>query len=250
MPDHLKVQLGPFTDRYVLRGPIAKGGSATVYLADDLQRRRQVALKVATVAEWDQRRWRQERRNMERLRRLALSCVLVADDAGKHESGLAYFAMPLCLGGSLQDRIRQFGAISPAAALAVLNSVAYGLDEVHAAGLVHRDLKPANIMFAEADRTKWNALLSDWGIAQYVGDESLTTSHVIGSDRYMSPQRRAGTPATAADDQYGLAKTLEDALCGYRLDGRGDEETAVLPRALASVLKRAQERKPTRRYPS
>ena len=242
--DHVKVPLGLFADRYYLRGPIDKGGSATVYLADDRQELCQVAVKVATVAEWDRRRWKRELVSMERLPKLDLPCVLLAKDAGE-QSEFAYFVTDLCFGGSLHDRVRDFGALSPVQALRILEQLAPVLDRVHEAGLVHRDIKPANILFPDADPTVFDCVLSDWGIARYVGDETLTTSLFIGTERYMSRQRRAGEAAMAADDQYGLGQTLEDVLRGNRHGDDRRPQSIVSKHAI--VPRRRQRTHPERR---
>lgn len=246
--DHLQVPPGRFAGRYDLRGPIEKGGSATVFLAYDRKELCQVALKVATGTEWDRRRWRRELESMERLRELGLPCVLLAKDHGEHGK-LAYFVMELCLGGSLLDRVRTSGPISPEQAVLLLGQLAPVLDSVHGAGLVHRDIKPANLLFPDADPSSFGCVLSDWGIARYVGDETVTTHYVIGSQRYMSPQRKAGEPATAADDQYALSQTIEDALRGYVRPG-DEEKLPPLPAALAGVLARARHKDAEERYPT
>ncbi len=242
-----ELPLGTFARFYDLEELLGYGGSAVVYRAYDRRRGEEVALKALTVTDWDRRRWEQEVRNLrERLPRLGLVHVLPVYDIGEWEQ-VPFFTMPLCRGRSLQDWVRDCGRIPIAQAVRLVQALASDLDLAHSGGLLHRDIKPSNLLYPGAWPESNEVALGDWGIAEHREDETLTeTGAAVGSRRYMSPQRRANGKATAADDQYALAKSVEDALTGY---GSVRQKTSRdMPREIAAVLGRAMDDDPAGRY--
>jgi serine/threonine-protein kinase len=137
-------------------------------------------------------------------------------------------------------------------ALGVAAAVADGLAAVHELGIVHRDLKPANVLIGDDGIVR----LSDFGIAVGLEDATALTAEdgVVGTLRYLAPERLAGSPATPATDVWGLGTVLYEMLTGIaafpattlasrvkaaatpidRPDGLTDATWAVLARALAS----------------
>lgn len=121
----------------------------------------------------------------------------------------AAIVTPWMGGGSLKDQIAR-GPVSPARAVEIACVVLGALAEAHRLGILHRDLKPSNVLFDDAGVP----LLADFGAA-HVSDSSATaTAAVIGTFSYMSPEQRAGLPASAASDVFGVGATLLELLTG------------------------------------
>jgi hypothetical protein len=116
--------------------------------------------------------------------------------------------MELLGGGTLAQH-----RLSPEAACAVGLAVADGLAHAHAQGVLHRDVKPDNILFTVAGQPK----LTDFGIGRVFEDASLTTSHLVGTPRYMAPEQVAGAHLGPAADQYALGVVLYELLAGRPL---------------------------------
>ncbi|GAA4536139.1 hypothetical protein GCM10023161_10730 [Mycobacterium paraffinicum] len=93
----------------------------------------------------------------------------------------------------------------------IVEQVARAVHAAHKIGLVHRDIKPSNILLDESDF----AYLIDFGIARILGETGLTgTDAVVGTLRYMAPERfRVGQP-DARSDIYALACVLYECLTG------------------------------------
>jgi len=110
-------------------------------------------------------------------------------------------------GGSLADLL-EADTISPARAAEIACAVLGALSEAHRRGILHRDIKPANVLFDAAGA----AHLADFGAAHVADAAATVTSGVIGTLAYMAPEQRAGAPATARSDIYGVGALLWHAL--------------------------------------
>ena len=212
MSDNL---IGATIGRYHIRKEIGQGGMATVYLAHQLSMDRDVALKVlpsqflhqATSLE----RFKQEASIVARLEHRA---IVPVHDYGEHE-GMPYLVMRYMDGGSV-DGILAGGAISPDKTLKILEQIAPALDYAHQVGVLHRDIKPSNILLdANGD-----AYLTDFGIARILGTKTeskqLTTTGVVGTPSYMSPEQAQGHDLDGRSDVYALGVVLFEMLTGER----------------------------------
>jgi serine/threonine-protein kinase len=147
-------------DRYHVRREIGRGGMATVYLADDLKHRRQVAIKVFSpelAAVLGKDRFLRE---IELTAGLTHPHILALYDSGLAD-GLAYYVMPYVQGQTLRERLSEKGRLPMNEALRIVKGVADALNFAHRKGIVHRDIKPENVLLQEG-----HALVADFGIAR------------------------------------------------------------------------------------
>ena len=199
--------------RYALQRELGRGGAATVYLAEDLKHRRNVALKVIRedfAAECGAERF---------LREIAIAAklshphILPLYDSAEVE-GSFFYTMPFVAGGTLRQRLEQEERFEIRDAVELVRVVASALDYAHAQGLVHRDIKPENILLYEG-----TAMVADFGIAVALdkrGADRLTEGGlVIGTAAYMSPEQAGGDRTVdARSDVYSLACVLYEMLTG------------------------------------
>ena len=244
---------------------IGRGGMGDIYRATDEALGRAVAVKVLGE------QYAQDQSVRERFSREALAAarlsgrphVITIFDVGEWE-GRPYIVMEYLGGGSLDDAIRQRGAVDPGQAVEWLEQAGAALDAAHAEGVVHRDVKPANLLL---DRDG-NLHVADFGVASAAGLDSMTkTGTVVGTAGYLSPEQAQGEAATPASDLYGLAVLAFELLTGRR-PFSGDTAAAEasahihapipsisgfrreLPRELDRVFERALAKDPRARYPS
>src|ERR1051326_4456841 len=200
--DHLR---GIADTRYAFVKELGRGGMGTVYLAEDRELDRLIAIKVLnTPAATDDLRQRMIR-EAQIIARLEHPGIVPVHDTGTLPDGRIFYAMKYVRGSrldeyaahgaSLNDRLRKFQSVCDAVAFA------------HAHGVIHRDLKPQNIMIGSFGEV----LVLDWGVAkikpQTNADERKSDSDlrssafvcgntlhgtVIGTHDYMSPEQARG----------------------------------------------------------
>ena len=198
--------------RYRLLEAHAMGGMASVWRAHDERTGEVVAVKRLhphlIADEGARERFRREAAAMEAIRH---PNVVAVRDAVIDEDEPA-LVMDFVAGRSVAELAADGHAFDEAEALAVAASVADGLASVHEAGIVHRDLKPANVLIGDDGVAR----LSDFGIAVGLMDATALTADdgVIGTLRYLAPERLAGSPATPATDVWGLGTVLYEMLTG------------------------------------
>src|SRR5437763_13163157 len=149
--------------RYEIRSKIGEGGMGEVYLAEDLQLHRKVALKVlppAVAANSDRmRRFKQEAQAAEALNHPNIAHIYEIGE----QAGVNFIAMEFVNGETLRDLIHHQQTDLPKL-LRHLQHAAEGLAKAHAAGIVHRDLKPDNVMITRDGHAK----ILDFGLAKLV----------------------------------------------------------------------------------
>ncbi|GAB4418929.1 MAG: hypothetical protein Kow00106_15050 [Anaerolineae bacterium] len=254
--------VGATVGGYTIREEIGRGGMATVYRAHQLSMDRDVALKVLPPELLNQAtsldRFKREASIVARLEHRA---IVPVHDYGEYQ-GIPYLVMRYMEGGSVDDMLAA-GPIPPERTLQIALQIAPALDYAHRQGVLHRDLKPSNILLdANGD-----AYLTDFGIARLMGRnaEPLTTTGVVGTPSYMSPEQAQGHELDGRSDVYALGVVLFEMLTGVRpFEGETPYSVAVkhvtepppspcainpaLSRAVENVLFKALEKKPENRH--
>ncbi|MEM9385262.1 MAG: protein kinase [Pseudomonadota bacterium] len=241
-------------NRFILRQRLGGGhhGSA-VWLAEDLQAARPVALKLlGHPADPAQRRalLEHERSAMARVQHNAVACALEVIEA----QGESFLVMDAVLGqggggsGALAGaRPRELSSLRGAPGedwIRPVLQLASALTAVHAAGVVHRDVKASNVLID----AQGNALLIDFGVAAIVRDappeQALRSG---GSPLAMSPQQRAGEAPSVADDIYAFGVLLHELAFG-RAPVEGNTVDAVGSSAgLSDLIRRCLQEAPSKR---
>ncbi|MBW8802971.1 MAG: serine/threonine protein kinase [Catenulisporales bacterium] len=219
--------------RYRLVARLGAGGMGRVWRAHDERLGTDVAVKEVslhfTLSE------AQQAERLSRAEREARNTVRLRDQPGivtVHdvvvEDGVPWIVMQLVDGRSLAEHVREHGPLSVENTAKVADTLLRALAAAHAAGIVHRDVKPANVLLADDGRV----LLTDFGIAQHSGDNSLTaTGVIIGSAEYLAPERARGSDSGPAGDLFSLGVTLYQAVEGVS-PFRRDSPTATMSAVL------------------
>lgn len=219
--DHL---VGALLDgRYRVEAAIATGGMSTVYRGHDVRLDRPVALKVmdARYAGDPQflTRFQREARAIARLKNPGL--VAIYDQGG--DAAHPFLVMELVEGGTLRELLRERGPMPPHAVVAVLRPVLGGLGEAHRAGLVHRDIKPENVLISDDGEVK----LVDFGLVRAIAEAGITsTSVILGTASYLSPEQVVGQPTGPRSDVYSAGIMAFELLTGTT-PFKGDSALAV-----------------------
>jgi hypothetical protein len=242
-----------FEDRYRIVSEIDRGGFGRVYLAQQLELNRDVAIKVLQPVRREGVDETQEAQRLEIIaKRFTREAQLVSQlrdshtvtmyDYGTTDDGLLYMVLEYVHGEPLNRLVEQHGAFTPERAVKITMQILSSLEEAHALGMLHRDIKPANVMlFDHAGRTDQVKVL-DFGLAKSVesgeftaDDPDLTGDEVIlGTPRYMSPEQIRGESLDARTDIYSLGLVLFEMLAGYKAVG-GDSTMQTLARHLNNV---------------
>jgi serine/threonine-protein kinase len=203
--------------RYRVLGAVGSGSSATVYVAEDVQLRRRVAVKILhpTLADDTSflKRFRAEARAAAGLSHPNIMAVF---DWGEDHEGsrpTPYLVLEYLGGGSLRAMLDRGRRLSASQALLVGLEAARGLDYAHRRGLVHRDVKPANLLFGEDGRLR----IADFGLARAIAEAAWTepAGVVLGTARYASPEQAKGLSVDGKTDVYSLALSLVEAVTGH-----------------------------------
>jgi serine/threonine protein kinase len=229
--------LGRRIGNYFVHSLLGCGGMGEVYLAEDTDLRRKVALKVLpkefTNDKQRLQRFKQEARAASGLKHRNIITIYSVGQEGE----VYFIAAEYVPGPSLRQRLAASGRLELREAIAVAVQITSALEEAHRAGIVHRDVKPENIMF-EPDGT---AKLLDFGIAKLtenlavetVGAETPKTEQgvILGTPAYMSPEQARHQPLDHRSDLFSLGVVLYEMITGKVPFTGGtpyDQQAAVL----------------------
>jgi beta-lactam-binding protein with PASTA domain/predicted Ser/Thr protein kinase len=247
-------------ERYRLDRKIGSGGMADVWLAEDTELDRQVAIKILHD------RFAQDKEFVQRFQREAQSAAGLQHPnvVGIFDRGVfrdTYFiAMEYVDGPSLKDLVK--GGMGIQDAIDFTRQILGAARFAHRKGIIHRDLKPQNVLIDDEGRAR----VADFGIARGGENSDITaTGSVMGTAQYLSPEQAQGKPTTPRSDIYSIGVILYEALTG-RVPFEGDSAVAValkqvsetprrpsainpnIPPALDAVVMRALAKDPEARF--
>ena len=200
---HLPASIGGFKPLSLL----GEGGMGAVYLAEDHQLGRRVAVKVMKpelAADPDARhRFLREARAMATIEH---DNVMIIHAVGE-DHGMPFLVMPVLKGETLDDRLLRENRLSVTESCRIGREIAAGLAAAHSHGLIHRDIKPSNIWL---EGSTGRVRILDFGLARPERDDQKVTHSgaVLGTPAYMAPEQAAGTEATPRSDLFSLGAVL------------------------------------------
>ena len=212
--------------RYRLRSRIGSGGMADVWLADDLELSRLVALKVLH-AEYasDPAFVERFRREAEAAAGLQHNNIVPIFDRGQ-VGDTWYIAMAWIRGRTLRELIDQGLTVDQSVAIVrqILEAAAFA----HSHGVIHRDLKPMNVLVEDSGRV----LVADFGIARAGEGATGEDGLILGTPGYLSPEQADGGEVGPASDLYSIGVVLYECLTGRR-PFPGDDHAQVALRQIS-----------------
>lgn len=214
---------GTMVSHYRIIEKIGAGGMGEVYLADDTQLNRKVALKFLPphlCQNADCRaRFKREAQAAAKLSHQNLITIYEVNEF----LGRPYFAMEyleaLPLDIYLKEKKPSLDTI-----IDIAVQISDGLKEAHTNGIIHRDIKPGNILLDKNGRAK----ILDFGLAVIKGDMKITKSgSTLGTASYMSPEQTRGEELDQRSDIFSFGVVLYEMITGH-LPFKGDHEPAVI----------------------
>ncbi len=196
---------------------IAEGGMGEVYLAEDKELKRKVAIKLTKSHLKNRevlRRFHSERQILANLQHANIARLF---EAGATQDGLPFFVMEYVEGQPI-DKFAGAHGLSISDLLKLFRKVCAAVTYAHQNLIIHRDLKPSNILVTTDGEPK----LLDFGIAKLLdpGDtetlEATVTMMRAMTPEYASPEQVKGDPVTTASDVYSLGVLLYELLTGQR----------------------------------
>ncbi|MFH1809919.1 MAG: protein kinase [Pseudomonadota bacterium] len=262
--------VGTRLGKYLLQRLLGKGAMGAVYLAVDELLDRQVAVKTITPTFAGDAQFRarflREARTLAKLNHPNVVQIYDVHDVGEaSRDDLPFLVTEFVDGKDLYTIVRDEKHLPWGRACLLLRQIALGLSAAADRDIVHRDVKPGNILVSMGDVVK----VTDFGLAKpLVGDQSLTQAEVVmGTPDYMAPEQAMGRAIDWRADQYALACTMFQMLCGRTPFGDGapaeicarqvydswpdvTAQVVDVPPRLVEILGRMAQKDPARRFGS
>ena len=202
--------IGKTISHYKIIEILGEGGMGKVYLAEDMQLKRKVALKFLPhelIRDKETRtRFVNEAQAASSLDHPSIATIYEINENEEDP----FIAMAYYNGGSLLEKIKQKD-MSIEQVLKIARCIAEGLQKAHDKNIIHRDIKPANIIFSEDGEPK----IIDFGLAKLLGQSVLThTGTTAGTMAYMSPEQAMGQKIDHRTDIWALGVVLYEMLTG------------------------------------
>ena len=228
-----------FDGRYRIVRKLGAGGMADVYLAEDQELGRRVAIKILNGrhANDDQfiERFRREAKNAAALNHPNIVSIY---DRGEAEETY-YIAMEFLDGRTLKELIVTRGAAPVNVAIEYARQILSALRFAHRHGIVHRDIKPHNVLVDGEGRVK----VTDFGIARAGTSQMTETGSIVGTAQYLSPEQAKGGEVDQRSDLYSLGVVLYELLTG-KTPFEGDTPVEVAMKHLSTPPQPPSELRP------
>jgi len=228
-----------FDGRYQVVRKLGAGGMANVYLAEDQELGRRVAIKILND------RHANDEQFVERFRREAKNAAALSHpnivsiyDRGEAE-GSYYIAMEYLDGRSLKELIVSRGPAPVGVAVEYARQILSALRFAHRHGIVHRDIKPHNVLVDSEGRVK----VTDFGIARAGASQMTEAGSIVGTAQYLSPEQARGGNVDQRSDLYSLGIVLYELLTGT-VPFTGDTPVEIAMKHLSQVPEPPSSRRP------
>jgi eukaryotic-like serine/threonine-protein kinase len=219
-----------FDGRYRIIRKLGAGGMANVYLAEDQELGRRVAIKILddrhAADDSFIERFRREAKNAAGLSHPNIVSIY---DRGEAE-GTYYIAMEYLSGRSLKELIVSRGPTPIRIAIDYTRQMLAALGFAHRHGIVHRDIKPHNVVVDADGRLK----VTDFGIARSGASQMTEVGSIIGTAQYLSPEQARGSPVDQRSDVYSVGIVLYEMLTGT-VPFTGDTPLEIAMKHLSEV---------------
>ncbi len=256
-----------FNNRYQIIEKLGAGGTAIVYRAQDMLLHRMVTIKILREEYASNNEFvRRFRHEAQAVASLSHNNIVAVYDVG-YEENMHYIVMEFVEGESLKDYIKRKGVLKLNEACNIISQLLAGLQHAHEHGIIHRDIKPHNILLGRDGRAK----VTDFGIAVGMSNDVTmtynTSSRIMGSVHYISPEQVQGKAVTEKSDIYSAGVVFYEMLTG-RLPYVGETPISIamqhvqgelalpnqvnpqVPASISYVVTRAMRRNPETRYDS
>jgi len=250
-----------FADRYRVERKLGSGGMADVWLAEDQELGRYVAVKIL------HERYANDEQFVERFRREATHAAGLSHPniVSIYDRGVAggsyYIVMEYIEGRTLKELIVTRGPCPVPVAISYTRQILAALRYAHKNGIIHRDIKPHNVLVDREGRVK----VADFGIARAGASEMTEAGSIVGTAQYLSPEQARGAPVDESSDLYSTGIVLYELLTGtVPFTGETPVEIAMkhlsqtpeapstrrpdIPHDLDLVVLRALAKEPAERY--
>ncbi|HEX3268628.1 MAG TPA: Stk1 family PASTA domain-containing Ser/Thr kinase [Gaiellaceae bacterium] len=221
-----------FDGRYRIIRKLGAGGMADVYLAEDQELGRPVAIKILNdrhaADDSFVERFRREAKNAAGLSHPNIVSIY---DRGEAE-GTYYIAMEFLDGRSLKELIVSRGQAPIKIAIDYARQILAAVGAAHRHGIVHRDIKPHNVLVGGEGRLK----VTDFGIARSGASQMTEVGSIIGTAQYLSPEQAQGAPVDQTSDLYSVGVVLYEMLTG-QVPFTGDTPLEIAMKHLSEVPK-------------
>ena len=252
-----------FDGRYLVLSRLGTGGMAAVYLAEDQELGRRIAIKILDDRHANDAGFLERfRREAQNAASLSHPNIVAIYDRGEAE-GSSYIAMEYLDGPTLKELIVRQGPLPIPVAVDYVRQILAAVGFAHRNGIVHRDIKPHNVLVGDDGRCK----VTDFGIARSGASEMTEVGSIVGTAQYLSPEQARGGPISPASDLYSVGVVLYELLTGtVPFAGEQPLEIAMkhlsgvpaapsthrrgIPHELDVIVLRALAKSPTDRYRS
>ena len=206
----IQLTAGTKLSHYTIISKIGAGGMGEVYLAEDTQLNRKVALKFLTTYHSDDEVSRARLfREAKAEAKLDHPSIVPVYEVGEFRDRL-FFAMAFIEGKSLREIIST-GKHSIEDSIEYTIQICKGLYDAHCSGVIHRDIKPENIIIDKNNQPR----IFDFGLATIIGSDKITkTGSTMGTANYMSPEQIKGIDVDNRSDIFSLMIVFYELLTG------------------------------------